>query len=106
MLALNPLQSHQVKHKLLSPTGGRGTLGIFGRGCASRTLEPLARTTATIIAKSVGKVAFYTSFFSFLPSPWPNVEQNIDVCARNNCSVTSKEKKRKLSFLRIKMDYH
>ena len=26
---------------------GRGTLGMFGRGCASETLEPLANTRAS-----------------------------------------------------------
>ena len=40
---------------------------------------------ATIIVKSVGKVAFFTSFF---PCPRPNVEQNVNVCARSNCSVS------------------
>ena len=45
-------------------------------------------TEDTIIVKSVGKVAFFTSFFPSSPRPWPNVEQNVNVCARN-CSVTS-----------------
>ena len=46
----------------------------------------------TIIVKSDGKVAFFTS--SFLspprppPRPWPNVDKNVNVCARN-CSVIS-----------------
>ena len=43
---------------------------------------------ATIIVKSVGKVAFFTSSFSSSPHPWPNVDQNVNVCARN-CSVIS-----------------
>ena len=41
----------------------------------------------TITVKSVGKVAVFNLFF--FPSsllPWPNVEQNVNVCARN-CSV-------------------
>ena len=42
----------------------------------------------TIIVKSVGKVVFFYLFFSFLPRPWPNVDQNVNVCARN-CSVIS-----------------
>ena len=53
----------------------------------------------TIIVKSVGKVAFSTSFFPppnppnppsppHCPWPRPNVEQNVNVCVRN-CSVTS-----------------
>ena len=40
----------------------------------------------TIIVKSVGKVAFFTSSFPSSPHPWPNVDQNVNVCARN-CSV-------------------
>ena len=43
---------------------------------------------STIIVKSVGKVAFFTSSFSSSPHPWPNVDQNVNVCARN-CSVIS-----------------
>lgn len=39
---------------------------------------------ATIIVKSIGKVAFFTSFF---PCPRSNVEQNVNVCACN-CSVS------------------
>ena len=31
--------------------------------------------------KSVGKVAYLTSFFPSSPPPLPNVEQNVDVCA-------------------------
>ena len=42
----------------------------------------------TIIVKSVGKVAFYTSSFPSSPCPWPNVDQNVNVCAPN-CSVIS-----------------
>ena len=41
----------------------------------------------TIIVKSLGKVAFL-ALFSFLPCPWPNVEQNFRVC-EPNCSVIS-----------------
>ena len=33
-------------------------------------------------SKVLGKLLLLTSF-SFLPWPWPNVEQNINVCARN-----------------------
>ena len=43
---------------------------------------------ATIIVKSVGKVTFFTSPFSSSPHPWLNVDQNVNVCARN-CSVIS-----------------
>ena len=48
---------------------------------------------ATIIVKSVGKVAFFTSSFPPSPRPWPNVDENVNVCACNcsvilNCSVT------------------
>ena len=43
---------------------------------------------ATIIIKSVGKVAFFTSSFPSSPRPWPNVDQNVNVCACN-CSVIS-----------------
>ena len=43
---------------------------------------------STIIVKSVGKVAFFTSSFSSSPHPWPNVDQNVNVCAPN-CSVIS-----------------
>ena len=41
----------------------------------------------TIIVKSVGKASYFLPLF-FLPppAPWPNVEQNFNVCARN-CSV-------------------
>ena len=42
----------------------------------------------TITIKSVGKVAFFTSSFPSSPRPWPNVDQNVNVCARN-CSVIS-----------------
>ena len=55
----------------------------------------------TIIVKSVGKVAFSTSFFPppnppnppsppppHCPWPRPNVEQNVNVCVRN-CYITS-----------------
>ena len=42
----------------------------------------------TIIVKSVGKVALFTSSFPSSPRPWPNVDQNVNVCARN-CSVIS-----------------
>ena len=42
----------------------------------------------TIIVKSVGKVVFFTSSFSSSPHPWPNVDQNVNVCARK-CSVIS-----------------
>ena len=38
--------------------------------------------------QSVGKVAFFTSSFPSSPRPWPNVDQNVNVCARN-CSVIS-----------------
>ena len=41
---------------------------------------------ATIIVKSVGKAATFYLFFPSFPGPWPNVEQNINVCAQN-CSV-------------------
>ena len=44
--------------------------------------------SSTIIIKSVGKVAFFTSSFSSSPHPWPNVDQTVNVCARN-CSVIS-----------------
>ena len=37
----------------------------------------------TIIAKNVGKVALFTSSFPSSPRPWPNVDQNVNVCARN-----------------------
>ena len=66
----------------------------------------------TIIVKSVGKVAIFTSSFPSSPRPWSNVDQNVDVCARN-CSFISQHwiggtgdiyQKRKLSFFRIKMD--
>ena len=43
---------------------------------------------STIIVKSVGKVAFFTSSFSSSPHPWPNVDQNVNVCVPN-CSVIS-----------------
>ena len=43
---------------------------------------------STIIVKSVGKVAFFTSSFPSSPRPWPNVDQNVNVCACN-CSVIS-----------------
>ena len=39
-------------------------------------------------SSGVGKVAFFTSYFSSSPLPWPNVEQNVNVCGRN-CSVIS-----------------
>ena len=42
----------------------------------------------TIIVKSVGKVALFTSSFPSSPHPWPNVDQNVNVCA-GNCSVIS-----------------
>ena len=43
----------------------------------------------TIIVKSVGKVALFTSSFPSSPRPWPNwVDQNVNVCTRN-CSVIS-----------------
>ena len=42
----------------------------------------------TIIVKSVGKVAFFTSSFPSSPRRWPSVDQNVNVCARN-CSVIS-----------------
>ena len=42
--------------------------------------------TPTIIIKSVGKAA--TSFFPSFSRPWPNVEQNYNVCA-GNCSLIS-----------------
>ena len=31
---------------------------------------------------------FFTSFFPSSPRPWPNVQQNVNICARN-CSVIS-----------------
>ena len=34
----------------------------------------------TIIVKSVGKVALFTSSFPSSPHPWPNVDQNVNVC--------------------------
>ena len=40
----------------------------------------------TIIVKSVGKVALFTSSFPSSPCPWPNVDQNVNVCTCN-CSV-------------------
>ena len=43
---------------------------------------------STIIVKSVGQVAFFTSSFPSSPCPWPNVDQNVNVCACN-CSVIS-----------------
>ena len=42
----------------------------------------------TIIDKSVGKVAFLTCSFPSSPLPWPNDDQNVNLCARN-CSVMS-----------------
>ena len=42
----------------------------------------------TTIVKSVVKVAFFTSCFPSSPQGWPNVHQNVNVCARN-CSVVS-----------------
>ena len=39
-------------------------------------------------SKVLGRLLFYL-FFSFIPRPWPNVEQNVNICARN-CSVISK----------------
>ena len=33
----------------------------------------------TIIVKSVGKVAFFTSSFPSFPRPWPNIDQNVNV---------------------------
>ena len=44
--------------------------------------------SSTIIIKSVGKVAFFTSSFSSSPHPWPHIDQNVNVCARN-CPVIS-----------------
>ena len=44
--------------------------------------------STTIIVKNVGKNALFTSSFPFSPRPWPNVDQNVNVCARN-CSVIS-----------------
>ena len=43
----------------------------------------------TIIVKSVGKVPNFTSFFPSFPCLCPNVEQNINVCARNNVIVSA-----------------
>ena len=53
---------------------------------AERALTP---DDATIVVKSVRKAAFFTSSFPSSPRPWPNnVDQNVNVCARN-CSVIS-----------------
>ena len=41
-----------------------------------------------LIIKSVGKVALFTSSFPSSPRPWPNVDQNVNVCA-GNCSLIS-----------------
>ena len=37
-----------------------------------------AESETTIIVKSVGKVAFFTSSFPSSPHPWPNVDQNVN----------------------------
>ena len=51
--------------------------GLQNREKKSLKQEPVKQPDTTIIVKSVGKVAVFTSFFlSFLPRLWPNVEQN------------------------------
>ena len=48
----------------------------------------LKNALTAIIVKSVGKVALFTSSFPSSPRPWPNVDQNVNVCA-GNCSLIS-----------------
>ena len=59
-----------------------------GRSGSTSRDESVRDSWGTIIDKSVGKVALFTSSFSSSPRPWPNVDQNVNVCARN-CSVIS-----------------
>ena len=69
---------------------------IFRKFPSSKSFLPCQNTKeaqegideATIIVKSVGKVAFFTSSFPSFPRPWPSVDQNVNVCACN-CSVIS-----------------
>ena len=42
----------------------------------------------TIIVKSVGKVALFTSSFPSSPRPWPNVDQNVNVSASNGSVIS------------------
>lgn len=49
-------------------------------------------THTTIIIKTVGKAATFNLFFFFpphRPPTLPHVEQKVNVCACNNCSVIS-----------------
>ena len=65
-------------------------LARFGRKRAKISVKQAFYQTdpLTIIVISVGKATFFTSFFPSSPRPWPNVEQNVNVCARD-CSVIS-----------------
>ena len=62
--------------------------GLQNQEKKSLKQAPIKQPDTTIIVKSVWKVAVFTSFFPSFPCPWPNVEQNLNVCGRN-CSVIS-----------------